>query len=312
MHSIALMEAVSRVENDLAETLRSMAEQDGDDVAARRLKLAENAARGAQQAGRISAQLRQQACRWAERADAAAVRQALEHTARVLADLDRAESDLAAAFTALASHGLPDMAVRRRLLAAEAAAGARYGRDRARALRQLAQTEAAGTQPEGTPAGTEESPAGGGPSRNQRLAGIDRRLTQLRQASPEPPDGDPAQVVGETKQRAQAPERHQQQSATRSARARQLAGQGLNRAAAAHTRAAEAEDRSARAGIGDVAEHTSRAAFHRAAAQADRQRARDIQRQFTDPGPPDQTTGRDGTRAGAAERPALQTRSSGD
>jgi len=283
-HSIALMEAVSRVENDLAETLRSMAGQDGDEAAARRLKLAEDAARGAQAAARISARLHEQARRWAERAEAATVGQALEHTARVLADLDGAESDLAAAFTDLARHGPPDVAVRRRLLAAEAAAGAQHARDRARALRQLAQTEAAGAQPDGTPAaGPEQGPAPGEPSRDQRLADIDHRLTELRRARPEPPDGDPAQAVDEAQQRAQAAKWHQQQSATRSARARQLAGQGLERAAAAHDRAAQAEDRSAGAGIGDVAGHTRRAAFHRAAAQADRQRAQDIQRQTADP-----------------------------
>jgi hypothetical protein len=47
----------------------------------------------------------------------------------------------------------------------------------------------------------------------------------------------------------------------------------LRRAALAHDQAAAAHERSARAGVGDVAEHAHRAESHRAAAEADRQRA---------------------------------------
>jgi GAF domain-containing protein len=51
------------------------------------------------------------------------------------------------------------------------------------------------------------------------------------------------------------------------------AGGAFRSAARAHDQAAEAHERSARAGVGDVAEHQHRAQSHRAAAQADRQRA---------------------------------------
>jgi hypothetical protein len=51
------------------------------------------------------------------------------------------------------------------------------------------------------------------------------------------------------------------------------AGGAFRRAARAHDQAAAAHERSARAGVGDVAEHAHRAESHRAAAEADRQRA---------------------------------------
>jgi len=181
--SITLMETARRVEHDLAESLRAMAAGGRGEDAGRQLRLAKEAEGGAQAAARISERLQEQARRWAEHGEVAMLHQALEHSASVLADLDRAESDLAEVLTDLASHSSPGLAVRRRLLAAEASAAAQHARDRAQALRQLAQTDAAEAQPEETPvADTADGPALPGRSRQQRLAGIDRRLTELRQA----------------------------------------------------------------------------------------------------------------------------------
>ena len=55
-------------------------------------------------------------------------------------------------------------------------------------------------------------------------------------------------------------------------------------AARAHHHAAEAHERSIRTGAGDVDEHQRQAEFHRAAAEADRRRAKDIETQIMDPG----------------------------
>jgi hypothetical protein len=55
-------------------------------------------------------------------------------------------------------------------------------------------------------------------------------------------------------------------------------------AARAHHHAAEAHERSIRAGAGDLAEHERRAEFHRAAAQADWQRAAEIEGRAVDTG----------------------------
>ena len=51
----------------------------------------------------------------------------------------------------------------------------------------------------------------------------------------------------------------------------------LHRAARAHARASEAHEMSLRAGVGDMAEHQRLAEFHRAAAEADRQRAEEAE-----------------------------------
>ena len=57
MRSIAVMEAVGRVESDLERSLRGMAAQGRAEAAARRLKLAEEAARGARAAGKLNDRL---------------------------------------------------------------------------------------------------------------------------------------------------------------------------------------------------------------------------------------------------------------
>jgi len=187
--SIAVVETVRQVEEDVAETLRTLAAQAKGAVAARRLRLAEDAARGAQAAAEHGERLRQQARWWAEQAGG----------------------------------GVPLKS----------------------ALRQ-------------------------------RLADIDRRLAELRLAGPKPPGDDPAaRVVRDAQRCAQEAQRHCQDAVTHLLQAQQLAAEVLDRSASAHDRAAEANARSAGAGIGDVAEHNRMAAFHRAAAGADRQRAQE-------------------------------------
>jgi hypothetical protein len=60
------------------------------------------------------------------------------------------------------------------------------------------------------------------------------------------------------------------------------AGTAFRSAARAHDRAADAHERSIRTGVGDVAEHRRQAEFHRAAAEADRQRAGMVESQAVD------------------------------
>jgi GAF domain-containing protein len=57
----------------------------------------------------------------------------------------------------------------------------------------------------------------------------------------------------------------------------------LQRAALAHARASEAHERSFRAGVGDMAEHQRLAEFHWAAAEADWQRAEEVESQAVAP-----------------------------
>lgn len=191
---IAVMETTGRVESDLAETLRAMAAKDRGAAAARRLRLAEDAAQGAQAAASASDRLQEHARRWAVHADEAALRQALDHAATVLTDLARAENHIADILTTLASCDGSDLAARRQLLAAATSTCAQHARDLAQALRWLAQADAAKNQPK------QPSAADTGPAQTRlrssaraRLADIDRRLAELRQArttvpgdSPEP------------------------------------------------------------------------------------------------------------------------------
>jgi len=285
-HSITLMETISRVENDLAETLRAMAAQDEGEVAARRLRLAEDAARGAQAAAKKSERLREQARHWAEHAGRVQLHQALDRAVAVLVDLDRAESNLADTLTNLASCSDPDLAVRWRQAAREASDAARQARDRAHVLRELTQADGSGTQPEATPvADMADDPALPAPTRHQRLADIDGRLTELRQARSAPSGRDAAQAVAEAKRRAGEADRLLQASAAHLRQTRQFADNALRRAATTHDHVAKANESSARAGIGDVAEHKRIAAVHRAAAEADRRRARESQGQAADPQP---------------------------
>jgi len=209
--SIAVVETVRRVEEDVAETLRTLAAQAKGTVAARRLRLAEDAARGARAAAEHGERLRQQARRWAGHTGVVALRPALDHV---------------------------------------------------------------GPQPGQAPAAARTA------GRNvplksalhQRLADIDRRLAALQLAGPKPTGDDPMRDAQRSAREAQ---RHCHDAVAHLLQARQLAAEVLDRSASAHDRAAEANARSAGAGIGDVAEHNRMAAFHRAAARADRERAQE-------------------------------------
>src|SRR5262249_37708571 len=85
--SIAVAATLSQVEEDLAETLRTMAAQAKGTVAARRLRLAEDAERGAQAAAEYGERLRQQARRGAEHAGRSVPLESALH--QRLADIDR-------------------------------------------------------------------------------------------------------------------------------------------------------------------------------------------------------------------------------
>jgi len=136
--AIALMETVSQTEQDIAHTLRVMAETDGSEAAARRLRLAEDAVKGAQEAAEHAERLHRQADRWARHADETALSRSLRHAGKVLADLARTEKDIAGTLTSLASLSRPDQAAQLRQLAEEASAGAQRADDRARSLHDLA------------------------------------------------------------------------------------------------------------------------------------------------------------------------------
>lgn len=216
--AIALVEAAGRVESDLARTLHALAAQGHGEASARQLRLAEDAARGAQAAAATSARLGQLAGRLAE--------------------------------------------------------AAQYADDLARDLRLRAAADAVVSQP-GPALATDihrgqvldESPA------SRRLADIDRRLAELRRARLMTTGDLGPQGGKDAQRRVLEAGRHQRESAAHLQRTQQLTVAALLRAARAHDRAAEASARSARSGIGDVAEHNRRAAFHRAAANADRQQA---------------------------------------
>jgi len=145
--TIRLMESVVRTEKDMADTLRVIAGADESEAASRRLRLAEAAIKGAEEAAERGEQLRRLADQWATHADLAALFQLLYHACAVLADLASTEEGIATELKSLASKEGSDVAEERRHLADEALAGARRARDRAGALRQLAQTSAASAQP---------------------------------------------------------------------------------------------------------------------------------------------------------------------
>lgn len=91
--------------------------------------------------------MRRLADRWATHANVAALFQLLNHAGTVLADLASTEESIATELTSLASKDGSDAADERRHLADEALAGAQRARDRAGALRRLAETSAARAQP---------------------------------------------------------------------------------------------------------------------------------------------------------------------
>jgi len=141
----ALMEAVSNTERDVAGTFRAMAQAGQGESAARRLRLAEAAAQGSRDAAerarllqRLGSQEARQARNAARQADRAALLRALHRAAPILADLAAAETDIAHALAKLADEEGSDLAVQQRGQAEEAVAAAQSARDRARALRKLA------------------------------------------------------------------------------------------------------------------------------------------------------------------------------
>jgi hypothetical protein len=152
-------------------------------------------------------------------------------------------------------------------------------------LHRLAQADTANPQPDGIPA----SDAASARVRLEsctplRLSDIERRLAELRRARRMGQVDGVAPTAGpEALQRAREARQHWQESVDHLSAARQLTMQAFARAASAHDRAAEASARSARAGMGDVAEHNRRAAFHRAAATADREQAQSIRDETVSP-----------------------------
>ena len=125
-----------------------------------------------------------------------------------------------------------------------------------------------------------------GISIQKRLAEIEQRLVELRRARPARPDQRTAmELLLDAQRHAADADRHWRESLTRTRLVRQLVVQAFHNAARAHDRSAEACERSAGMGIGDVAEDRRRAAFHRAAAQADRSRAAEIESEAVEPEP---------------------------
>lgn len=275
--SIALVQTAGRIEHDLAETLRAMAREDNGVAAARRLRLADDAARAEQAAAETSERLRQRA-RWqAEQDDVIALSLVLEHAATLLLELAREENDVAGILSDLARGDRPELAPRRQHLAADASVAAKRAGELAYAL--LAEADTGAARPEEIAADSGVDPATSfGSALDQRLADLDRRIAELRQASQgRPSSDDPVHRSSEDVQwSVHQAELHCQQSAAHLLQTRQLAVEAFNRAASAHDRAADANARSAAAGIGDVAEHQKMTQFHRTAARADRQRAQEL------------------------------------
>jgi len=83
--SIAVMEMAGQAEENIAGTLRTIAAQTSGAVAVRRLRLADDAVRGARTAAEHGERLLQQARRWAEHTDMVALLQAPDHAGTVLA-----------------------------------------------------------------------------------------------------------------------------------------------------------------------------------------------------------------------------------
>lgn len=116
----------------------------------------------------------------------------------------------------------------------------------------------------------------------QRLAFVRQRLAELRQGMPEAPSsGTNIDTLEAFQRRARDADQRGRQSVAYAQLMRQDAVAAFHRAALGHDRAAEVHERSARNGWGDVGEHRRLAEVHREAAKADRERAKEIQRQDT-------------------------------
>lgn len=234
-------------------------------------------------ADKITENLQQHASRRAEHADEVALRQGLDHVARVVAELARAEHEVAGTFTDLAGRNGPDLAAQYRQLAAAASAAAQRARGLAQILHRLAHEDADKTSPDGAPAAGPVAERRAVSSAHPRLAEIEQRLAELRQARLTVPGGDSGAREGpDPLRRTRLAHQHWQESVAHLLESRQLAAEAFGRAASAHDSAAEANARSARAGIGDVAEHRRMALLHEAAADADRQQAEKIRDQARD------------------------------
>jgi predicted pyridoxine 5'-phosphate oxidase superfamily flavin-nucleotide-binding protein len=113
--------------------------------------------------------------------------------------------------------------------------------------------------------GTEPEPGGSrGAEIRQRIAAVRARIDELHQGDA------PGKAPGE---RIAAAQRHVAASRAAAERALAASVRAFRRSAEAHERAAIAHEQAAATGSGDKDEHKRRAAFHRAAAAASRQRA---------------------------------------
>ena len=197
----------------------------------------------------------------------------------------RAEEDIAGTLRTIAGQTKGAVAVRLLRLAEDAMRGTQAAADHGERLLQQARrwaehADMVALRQEPDHAGTllARTAEEGAPREHvfhQRLADIDRRLAELQLARPkQQPDDDPApRMTRDAQQCAREAQRHCQDAVAHLLQARELATEALYRSASAHDRTAEANARSADAGIGDVANHNRMAAFHRAAARANRQQA---------------------------------------
>lgn len=114
----------------------------------------------------------------------------------------------------------------------------------------------------------------------RRLDEIRLRLTELRQVTPQhPQSGVTNDVLATARRHASEAQRHWHESTMHVQVVRWVVVEAFRRAAQAHDQAADAIEKSAHARTGDVAGYRQTAESHRAAAEADRQRAAELQLQ---------------------------------
>jgi hypothetical protein len=138
--AVELMESVGRTEKDIASTLRAIARDDASEAGVRRRELAETAMAGARAAAERAGKLQRLVSWQARHDDVAALLDSVHYAGQLLSDLAPAEEAIAATLAKLASKDSPELAGEQRRLAREALVSARSARNRARALRRLAQT----------------------------------------------------------------------------------------------------------------------------------------------------------------------------